>query len=57
MVEIEITTACFFSRNSIQSSYPESFHVYTVWIGARDTNIQVLQGGGVICKLVLLEDL
>ena len=29
------------TRTPTQSDYPESFHVYTVWVGSRATNIQV----------------
>ncbi len=31
------------TRTPTQSDYPESFHVYTVWVGSRATNIQVCQ--------------
>ena len=29
------------TRTPTQSDYPDSFHVYTVWVGSRATNIQV----------------
>ena len=40
-MEDDVDIVLFLIRTATQTDYPATFYVYTVWIGARATNIQV----------------